>query len=457
MPRGSDGLTLWSLALFVECLLHPDAPASLSVQLSYAATLGLILATGPIATLLRDRLPGGGVLAAVGRQGRPRPRGARVAGQRFLDATRVAIAASLAAVTATAPFVWSRFGEWCPAGILAKPLLALPIAWTLLVGWVWLLAPGLVPEVLLDVPLAASVRFLEFVDALPGSPCALPPRPFALLLAASALAVAAYRRLGTRRDGAFPARGAALFAAVLLLPWSARPAAIEIHALDVGGGTAVALRTPGGAVWVFDAGSRDRPGVDREALGPLLRRFDARGIGVVVSHTDRDHDGALPWVLERFPPRVFAGALSAHIAERLPHGTARIEPMRGRTKLPSLDRGEDGITLEISRSVETAGTEGSFTLEILAAGELLVLCGDAEEEGLSAWIRERPWRAPARLLLLPHHGSQTEHLGRLLLSVRPAEVWISGAGPPVLGPELDRRRIPWLATAIEGPLRRTIP
>ena len=42
MRRRTDGITLWSLALVVECAARPDAAATLSLQLSYAATLGLI-------------------------------------------------------------------------------------------------------------------------------------------------------------------------------------------------------------------------------------------------------------------------------------------------------------------------------------------------------------------------------------------------------------------------------
>ena len=45
------------------------------------------------------------------------------------------------------------------------------------------------------------------------------------------------------------------------------------HALDVGHGTAIALRGPGVPALVFDAGSRDRRSVYEEALAPLLARM----------------------------------------------------------------------------------------------------------------------------------------------------------------------------------------
>jgi len=457
MPRAPDSLSLWSLALLAECLIHPDAPLSLSVQLTYASTLGLILATTPVAHLLREHLPRRGRIGEAGRMGRARPILARITGQRILDAALYAVAASIAAVTATTPITWSRFGESCPAGILATPLVALPIGWTLLFGWTWLLVPALVPEWTLDLPLDATVRLLEFVDRFPGTPCSLPPRPWPLLVAGALVAILAFRRSAARTAGRGLARTAALVWVVLLLPWTARPESLEIAALDVGHGTAVALRTPGGAVWIFDAGSRDRPGVDREALGPLLRSFETQAIGVVLSHTDRDHDGALPWLVERFPPGVWAGALPEHLAARLPHTCARVDVGRGRAILPNLDRGAVDLDLEISRGIDGPGNEGSLVLEAAWKGERLVLCGDAEEDGLSAWLRERPARSPARVLLWPHHGSDTEHLGRLLDAVRPRETWISATGSPVLRPELDRRGLAWRSTATHGPLELALP
>src|SRR6185436_10850157 len=56
LGRKADPISLWALALTFECLLHSDAPRSLSVQLSYGATLGLMLGTGPILAWLRALL-----------------------------------------------------------------------------------------------------------------------------------------------------------------------------------------------------------------------------------------------------------------------------------------------------------------------------------------------------------------------------------------------------------------
>ena len=452
MQRTGDPLGLLGFALLVECLLHPDAPLSTSVQLTYLATFGLVAGTRPALRRIRDLLPGQGRIAGTGATGRPRPEWLRVPAQRLLDAGLGAVAASLAAVLATLPIVWTRFGEWCPAGVLATPAIALPVSWILVAGWSFLAAPGLVPEAALDVAARATIAVLEAFDGLPGSPADLPPRPLALLVPACGGLLLALR--GTRP---LVRRATALLWVAILVPWTAAPRGLEIHALDVGGGTAVALRAPGGGALVFDAGSRDRPGVDREALGPLLSAWEARRILVVLSHPDLDHDGALDWLVERHPPDPWAGALPAHLAGRLPRTTVRTDVGAGRILLAWPGPAPAELSLELSRALDVEGNEGSRTLEILWKKERLLLFGDAEAEGLSAWLGARHETKAARLVLFPHHGSDTEHLGELLATLRPEEIWVSTTGDPDVRRELARRRIPTRVTSRDGPLSMELP
>jgi len=452
MPRTRDPLAVWSLALLCECLVHPGAPLSLSVQLTYAATLGLILATGPLRRQLSRSLPGGARIAATDANGRNRPELLRVVAQRLADASITSVAASLAAVLATMPIVWANFGEWSPAGILATPAIAVAVAWLLVFGWTWLLVPGLVPELLLDLPGDAMLRALEAFDRLEGTPCPLPTRPTLLLVLACGLA---FHASISRSHSSL--RLSAVAWAALLLPWARAPAGLEIHALDVGHGTGVLLRSPGGSVWILDSGSRDRPEVDREALGPLLRSWDVAHLGVVLTHPDRDHDGALDWLVERYPPALWVGALPARIDARLPHGSPRLDVRRGSLRLPNLDSGWVGVHLDLWRGLDVEGNEGSRSLVVEGRGGSIVLCGDAEAEGLSAWLAASPPRGPARLLLFPHHGSDTDHVARLLAAFQPAEIWISGSGTQPVERELARRGIPTRTTSESGPLSLVLP
>ena len=125
--------------------------------------------------------------------------------------------------------------------------------------------------------------------------------------------------------------------------------------------------------------------------------------------------------------------------------------------MPEIDPAGGGPGLELSRGLEIEGNEGSRTLEVLWGGRRVVLCGDAEAEGLAAWLSARPRRGPVRMLLFPHHGSDTSRIASLLAALQPEEVWISASGTPEVSAELRRRRIPCRITSEEGPLCLRLP
>lgn len=229
-----------------------------------------------------------------------------------------------------------------------------------------------------------------------------------------------------------------------------------MHALDVGAGTCAVVRAPGLGTWVFDAGSRDRTEVARAALGPLLRALDAGTIGVVVSHADSDHDGAIPWLVARHRVAACAGALPAQAAERLAHSVPRLDVGGGRAALPALQGSCHGQAW-LERGIDAPGNEGSRSLHLVWGPDEVVLTGDAEAEGLRAWLDLRATDRPLRLLLAPHHGSEVERLGLLLDATRPAEVWVSGPARPPIADELDRRGITWKSTGRDGPLQIALP
>ncbi len=439
LARRADGLALWSLALLV-------ARAGGASRCSSRTPRRWASCWRPLRCDARSSR-------------RSRPRSTRSAGRaRRSCACRLrlgvgvagAIAASIAAVGATLPFVW-----WRRVGAARDP------------GDARDRAAGGAPAVRrLDRGDRADARArrrarpagagdprpLRAFDALPGTPDALPPRPVGFVAAAVALAFAALvARSPARRHTC--ARAAAVAFAVLLVPWTSAPRALEVHALDVGHGTCCIVRAPGLGTWVFDAGSRDRAEVARAALGPALRAFDAGRIGVVLSHPDRDHDGAVPWLVARFDVAAYGGALPAQVGERLPHTVPRLDLPDGRTALPALRGSCAGVGAWLERGAPIAGNEGSRTLRLAWFGEEVVLTGDAEAEGLRAWLARAPARPPVRLLLSPHHGSEIERLGLLLDALRPREVWVSGPARPPIAGELERRGIPWRSTGADGPLR----
>ncbi len=460
----ADALSLWGFALALECLLAPDAPLQLSVQLSYAATLGLVLAARPLAA--RCERACGLPWSAVDALGRARPPRLRALAQRALALALATLAASTAAVLATLPSVWCAFGELAPVGVLATPL-ALPSFVALLVACWWgVLLPQAAPELAFEWPLRWMLAALRACDALPGSPWLAPPRP-ALLLAALSLA-SLWLALPTRLPNARVARARLRLArlcafgwALVLLPWSAAPRGLELVLLDAGHGAASLLRAPGLPALIFDAGSRDRPRLASEALAPALARWDPGSAAVVLSHADRDHCSALAWVATRLAPHAWCGELPDEFARALRTRCTRLDLERGRLRLPLVharaSASGPALELELWRALPALGNEGSRALHLRWGRERVLLSGDACAEGLAALLEERWLEPPLRLLSWPHHGAETAHASRLIAAARPREVWMASGREPAMARELARRGMVHSWSGRDGPLVLRLP
>lgn len=479
--RRADPLSLWATAALFELAVDPTAFDALGHRLSYSAALGLILGHRG-ASMLFDR----GDPAPAG----PRRERLRAFVKPFERSLRATLAAALSAGLATLPWIWSWIGEVCPWDPLTTAAALPPLTAFLCASWGWILLPIPPLEWIASRSLAALVGVLELADRLPLTPLPLPPRPLWWLAAASATTVyvlhrrAASRVVGgqiTRRSGAGvrmtgaldatdsranavlgPNRGrvagrlAAVLWAGLFVPWAgpfvpsaSSDGAWRIDALDVGAGTAVLVQGPDGALLVFDGGSRDRSRVARNALGPSIRAREVRRPTVVLSHDDRDHSGALGWLLERHPPLRWIGACPPRFDERLPDDCPRVDVAEG-ALVTTWSRGARVI---VWRGSESDGNEGSRTVALEMDGARVLLCGDAEEEGLRGLLSSGALDGPWDVVLLPHHGSDGAHVGPFLDATRPREAWISGGGPTRVVDELDRRGIAWRATWRDGPLR----
>ncbi len=448
--RRIDALSLWAAALSVECWLDPAAVSEVAVQLSYAATLGLIVATRPLTLRMAESL-------GMSLSSRPRellyswPRQCAVAlMRRCVHVALSGVAASIGAVLATAPIVWLTFGELCPWGVVTTPLLAPLFAALFATGMLMLAVPIGLFGALFTLSSRALLGALEAVDRLPGTPALLPDRPGWLIwgtLAAAWLLLRQKRCAGRIASGVRAA--GALGAAALLLPWTPTADDFELHILDVGHGTCAVFRAPGESCWIFDCGSRDRSRVAQDGLGPLLRAWDVTAPKIVLSHTDSDHAGGLRWTVERTPPSLWAGALTAPLAERLPHTCPRLDLSEGAIELPEK---APGLKITLLRGGPWAGNEGSRSLLLLVHGMPVLLSGDAEEQGLAALLRGGMLKHSGGALLAPHHGSDAGYLGELLDVMEPSLVWVSTSTRPDLALELNRRGISWESTATQGPL-----
>jgi ComEC/Rec2-related protein len=443
--RRADGLSLWALALSLELAADPAALSRLSVTLSYAATLGILCAALAVSRWF-DR---GGAVARRRRQElrwhRPWPWVAlAVCGERVGRVLVASIGCSVAAVLATLPLTWVTFGEFAPLGALAT-VAALPAITLLLLGnWLALaLGPGAAVEGVRAIE-GALQALLEHVDRWPGTPLGLPPR--SLWLTATA-AIATLGGIAARSRALGVGAGLALLA--LVCPWARPVEGLRIDVLDVGHGTCALVRAPGARPLLFDAGSRDRPGLVSEALAPLLRSAGIRELDVVLSHTDRDHHSALAWVLGRVEVRRWFGACTPDYTAAL-GATPRFDlPGPGRLTV-QLGPALEGTLL---RGSVRPGNEGSRSLLLEWRGRRVLLCGDAVDEGLLGSLAAGHLEPPFDLCLLPHHGTHGAGVPALIERLRGSRLWWSASDRPAVVDELLRQGFDCAGTGLPGPGR----
>lgn len=360
------------------------------------------------------------------------------------------VAAGLGASLFTAPVLAWHFGE--------VPLLSLPSS-ILLTPLVAAAVPGILLAVatdILNLPgaavagsgaeglLQAVTWAAHMLGSVPGSVALVTPREAALLIAGVALAF-----LG----GAFSWRvrpwvrvGAAASSACAVL-WIGQAVSsfagrgqLEVVAIDVGQGDAIAVRTPAGRWVLVDAGPRFA-GADAglTRVVPYLRSRGVRRLeAVVLTHPDEDHAGGLASVLRHVPVSAvlgpgFGGGQAGHMAGLEEAKDARIPWRRAAT---GDEWTIDGVSFRVlspdpplGQAAGAAGAESGLALPEspndwsvvlhVSYGEFdALLMGDADAR-IEARLAARGEAGPAELLKAGHHGSATSTSAEFLGAVRP--------------------------------------
>lgn len=418
--RGSDPLTSLAAALLVILLCNPFAAASVSLQLSFSATLGMVLLSPRLYKLL-----------AGWYKGKCRPLRAALC---FVAAN---LSATLSAVVFTAPLTAWYFRIFVLVAPLSS-LLAVPAAgWsfmaafvTVLLGFVWLplasllgwISWVLVRYILWIANGMMSWRYhavyftnpyliywlLFLYAAFIG--CAATPDGKRKYLLASALSVLT------------------LTAAIWVNRQDYQYGVLTALTLDVGQGESVIL-TSGGETALVDCGSsnsyKDPGGLAADTLHSMgVRELSA----VVVTHYHADHTNGLYEVLRRIPVQTIY----------LPD----IEDEYGvRERLVSLAEEKDAQVTYVTK--ETADTLGDTVLTIYppvqSGGDLnelgltaLASAGDfdllitGDMSGSTEKKLVETYALPnIEVLVVSHHGSRYSSNIRFLKAVTPEAAVIS--------------------------------
>ncbi len=409
--RPAHPLALIAAAALAILVYDPLALLDAGFQLSFAGLVGIVLWRRPLIECQPHSLP------------------------RVL---RDAIATSTAACLATTPIAAYHFGQISfiavPANLVALPLvsLAVPAA-----AFALALSALSLPTAtfLADGTRLLLVRLQEtaaFAAAVPGGHVFITRTMVIASLAALVLGIMVWRMLWFMRR---PVRLACALGLTCALPLAApllptsTPDSIEIHAIDVGQGDALAIRSPLGRWLLVDAGPRsDRYDAGAARVVPFLLRHGARALEVLVlTHPHLDHVGgaaAVTAVLQTrlvLDPDSGRGARAA-LGENAFRQVRQWLPARPGTQLVI-----DGMTIEILypdvHALDAATDPNDYSVIFrLGFGRFAALfTGDAPARVEEELMLRYGARLDVDLLKIGHHGSATAT----------GDAWLRGSTPRI--------------------------
>ncbi len=223
----------------------------------------------------------------------------------------------------------------------------------------------------------------------------------------------------------FPARWvgvAGLLPLFLVEPALPAPGELKLTVLDVGQGLAVVAQTRNHAL-LYDAGPAYGPQIDsgNRVIVPYLRASGVRVLsGMIVSHGDNDHSGGANSVLQAMAPEWLLTSVAAdHPSIARAAAVTRCEA----GKLWQWD----GVEFELLHPAREhymrekfRGNDRGCVLRITTGETSVLLVADIEQKSERELLASVPDKLPARVLLVPHHGSRTSSSPDFVTRVNPA-------------------------------------
>ncbi len=224
-----------------------------------------------------------------------------------------------------------------------------------------------------------------------------------------------------------------------------RNSAMVLHVLDVGQGTCQVVELPGGRLMVVDGGGLMSPSFDvgKMLVAPFIRTLGYRRIDIVgISHPQHDHIGGLPGLIREFP----VGELWTGVDQGRGRDWAMLMKISAEKGLVHRTWSHDGEVriggcgIQVITPAAESGITGLnnrglvFRLEYGECSALLT--GDIEAEREESILRKG--LAPADVLIVPHHGSDTSSTERFVCAIRPKVAIIPVGHMNSLGlPDID--------------------
>lgn len=421
---------------FLMTLHRPLVLWDVGFQLSFAATIGLVLFAAPWTSWTKQRLAGDSDSPA------------RWGVANFLADV---VVVTLAAQILTLPLLLYHFGRLSlaslPANILVlpvQPAVMMTGGVTLLLGW-FLPAAGRLAGVLAWPFLAYTTGVVSLLARV--SWASIPLRltfggvvaVYLIIAMLAGVSIFARRPRSEKikiksSSVAIPVSLVALAAVmVLMIGLSAadRPdGRLHVFFLDVGQGDATFIQTPTGRQILIDGGRY--PSTLLDELGRYMPYWDRTIDVVIATHPDEDHIAGLIEVVDRYQVgRLLTNSLESGgipafemlLASTKDRGTAVSAAQVGEI----LESG-DGVRLEVLHPDagfhSDSQNEASVVTRLTYGRLAIILAGDAEKDAETELLRsELPLTAV--VLKAGHHGANTSSGEAFLQAVRPQIIVIS--------------------------------
>jgi competence protein ComEC len=434
---GRPTLTVSALlvASFLMTLWNPLTLWDVGFQLSFAATLGLMLYAGTWTAWTERRLMAGSTSFV-------RWRAVRLVGE--------VLVVTLAAQILTLPLILYHFGRLSLASLPAN-ILVLPVQPGVMVTGGLTLLAGTISPVLGQIAGWSAWLFLGYTTGVIGLLAEVPGASMPLEMSPGAVAfiylaigmVTILAMVNQRQRANYKAQirdrwvhlALVTVVAILLVTMiaviSQRPDGhLHVAFLDVGQGDAIFVETPGGRQVLVDGGR-----YPSRLLNQLSRQmpFWDRSLDVVIAtHPDEDHIAGLVTVVERYQiDHLITNGVEPDgipIYEALLSAAATRTTVVHNTRAGEIFDLGDGVRLEILHPDESFRHDGQNEASVVARliyGELTVLLtGDAEAAAEEAMLNGGRV-LEAVVLKAGHHGANTSSGEPFLTAVRPRYIIIS--------------------------------